>query len=241
MTALAADRLVRTREVNKLSMPVKTNTVIYAGALVFNDAGYARGGVPTQITPVVGVAEKNCNNNPGSNGAINCPINTGEAVGLVNGAGGDALTDANYMQPVYAIDDQTVGATSGGGTRPIAGILINIDSNGLCWVYIAPVLPPFVVQALAGGVKMAMGQHATVAASDTIVTGLANVIAAFAVLDDAPVLTCDRAQASIGNQAGAPAAGSILLETFMPTDATHPTPIAATTFGKKVNWLALGN
>jgi predicted RecA/RadA family phage recombinase len=84
------------------------------------------------------------------------------------------------------------------------------------------------------------GQATTVTASDTIVTGLAKVISVVASLDDAPVIGCDRAQASIGDQAGAPASGSILLKTFKPTASGDATPIAASTFGKKVNWVAVG-
>ncbi len=52
------------------------------------------------------------------------------------------------------------------------------------------------------------------------------------------MIGCDRASASIGDQAGAPAAGSILLKTWKPTATGDATPIAATTFGKKVNWWA---
>ena len=96
--------------------------------------------------------------------------------------------------------------------------------------------PSVTVAAFAG--NTARGQATTVTASDTIVTGLASLSGVIATLDSAPVLTCAQASASIGDQAGAPAAGSFLLQTWMPTDATHPTLIAATTFGNKVNWLA---
>jgi predicted RecA/RadA family phage recombinase len=65
-------------------------------------------------------------------------------------------------------------------------------------------------------------------------------LGAVASLDDAPVIGCDRAQATIGDQAGAPASGSIMLKTFKPTASGDATPIAATTFGKKVNWVAVG-
>ena len=88
--------------------------------------------------------------------------------------------------------------------------------------------------------KIASGQTTTVAASDTIATGLTKVLACVANLDDVPVIGCDRAQAVFGDQAGTPAAGSILIKTFKPTTTTDTTPIAATTFSKKVNWLALG-
>lgn len=96
------------------------------------------------------------------------------------------------------------------------------------------------VVGVAAGYKIARGQTTTVAASDTIVTGLTTVVSAVANLEDAPVIGADRAQAVIGDQAGTPAAGSILIKTFKPTASGDATPIAATTFSKKVNWIAIG-
>lgn len=93
---------------------------------------------------------------------------------------------------------------------------------------------------VAAGYKIARGQATTVAASDTIVTGLTTVVSVVASLESAPVIGCDRASASIGDQAGTPAAGSILVQTWKPTATGDATPIAATTFTKKVNWIAIG-
>lgn len=101
-------------------------------------------------------------------------------------------------------------------------------------------LPPEVVVGVAAGYKLARGQHTTVAASDTVVTGLTTVVAAVAVLDDDPVLDPLFVSCSIGDQAGAPAAGSIYIKSWQATAANDCTPIAATTFGKKVNWIAVG-
>lgn len=97
-----------------------------------------------------------------------------------------------------------------------------------------------VITGTAAGFKVARGQATTVAASDTIVTGLTTVVSAVANLEDVPVIGADRAQAVVGDQAGTPAAGSILIKTFKPTATGDATPIAATTFGKKVNWIAWG-
>lgn len=95
--------------------------------------------------------------------------------------------------------------------------------------------------APAGGLKVVIGQHTTVAASDTIVTGLATVIAVVAVLDADPGDDPASVSATIGDQAGAPAAGSIIIKTWKFTNAaTDVTPTAATTFTKKVNWIAIG-
>lgn len=92
----------------------------------------------------------------------------------------------------------------------------------------------------AGGLKVRYGQHTTVAATDTIVTGLTTVQQVVACLDDDPVAGCQFVVANIGDQAGAPAAGSVRIRTFKATATADTAQIAATTFGKKVNWIAIG-
>ncbi len=92
----------------------------------------------------------------------------------------------------------------------------------------------------ATGLKVAYGQHTSVAASDTIITGLATVVAVVASYDTDPADANDFVSASIGDQAGAPAAGSILIKTWKSADGADVTPAAATAFSKKVNWIALG-
>lgn len=96
------------------------------------------------------------------------------------------------------------------------------------------------IQGLDAGYKIARGQATTATASDTVVTGLATVVAVVANLESAPVIGCDRGTGAIGDQAGTPAAGSILIQTWKPTASGDATPIAATTFSKKVNWIAIG-
>jgi hypothetical protein len=88
--------------------------------------------------------------------------------------------------------------------------------------------------------KIARGQQTTVAAADTIVTGLALVVSVVASMDDDPVDDPFMCSVTKGDQAGAPAAGSIILKTWKNTGGTDPTPVAAGTFGKKVNWIAIG-
>jgi hypothetical protein len=99
-----------------------------------------------------------------------------------------------------------------------------------------PVLDPNAVQ----GVKVVAGQQVTVTASDTIVTGLRKVLAVIVSLDDSQALALSDATATIGDQAGTPAAGAILLKTWKATSAADGTPLAATAFGAKVNWIAFG-
>ena len=95
-------------------------------------------------------------------------------------------------------------------------------------------------KALDSDFAVAFGQHTTIDADDTIVTGLATVDQVVVQLEADPTLTCDRVTGVIGDQAGAPAAGSIQIKSWMPTDLTLTTPIAATSFAKLVNWIAIG-
>ena len=93
----------------------------------------------------------------------------------------------------------------------------------------------------AAGLKVRSGSTTLTSASMTVITGLATVTAVIASLESAPVLTCSDATAQLGDQAGTPAAGSILLKGWMPTGTGDATPIPATGFAsKKVNWLAIG-
>jgi hypothetical protein len=86
--------------------------------------------------------------------------------------------------------------------------------------------------------KPALGQATTASASDTVVTGLSKVTACVANLDSAPTADPETATCSIGDQNGSPAAGSILVQTWKTLGGT---PAAATTFSKKVNWIAIGS
>lgn len=80
------------------------------------------------------------------------------------------------------------------------------------------------------------------AASDTVVTGLATVVAVIAAFDSAPTVKQLFCAAQIGDQAGSPAAGSILIKTYKPTAVNDVTPTPATDFTDNlvIAWLAIG-
>ena len=90
----------------------------------------------------------------------------------------------------------------------------------------------------ANVLAMASGTHTSVTASDTVVTGLREVLFAFVTLTSDPVLTADRATVATPDQVSSP--GNITVKTWMPTSVSNPTPIAATTFTKTVAWIAFG-
>lgn len=91
----------------------------------------------------------------------------------------------------------------------------------------------------AGGPRIACGQHTTITAADTIATGLATVLSVVASYETDPADPNTYVSAQTGDQAGAPAAGSVIIKTWM-QNGTDPTPVAANAFGKKVNWIAIG-
>lgn len=93
------------------------------------------------------------------------------------------------------------------------------------------------VESVSGAaLKIARGQATTVTASDSIVSGLSTILAVVVTLDSDPVDGCAWASAVV------PASGgTFLLNTWMFTNAANDvTPTAATTFSKKVNWIAFG-
>lgn len=95
---------------------------------------------------------------------------------------------------------------------------------------------------VGNGYRIARGVHTQVAASDTVVTGLATVVAVVASFQTGPTVKQLFVEATIGNQAGAPAAGSVLIKTFKPTAVNDVTPVAATDFSEnlEIAWIAIG-
>lgn len=61
-----------------------------------------------------------------TDGAVIVNCYTGSFL-LASGTGADALTEANAGSNVYVVDSITVGATDGGGTRPVAGQMLPND------------------------------------------------------------------------------------------------------------------
>jgi hypothetical protein len=103
------------------------------------------------------------------------------------------------------------------------------------------------VGALVAGLKVAAGVHTQVAAADTVATGLATVLAVVVSFQTNPTREQLLATGTIGNQAGAPAAGSIIIKTWrgkesLVTSDAVADPEAAVDFSgaPKVAWMAIG-
>ena len=62
-----------------------------------------------------------------ANGVLTANVVTGTFL-LQGGTGADALTVTNVQTSVYLINETTVGATNGGSTRPVVGLLVQVPA-----------------------------------------------------------------------------------------------------------------
>ena len=133
MGALSADRNTPFKDTDLLAVPVASGAKIFAGALVVaNAAGYAAAGSAAASLTYLGRAEEFKDNTLGGNGDLVVIVRRRKAFKWGN-AGADAVTAASIGKSCYILDDQTVAKTSGNGVRSIAGIVTEIESDGV-WV-----------------------------------------------------------------------------------------------------------
>lgn len=139
MTALAQDR--KTDQLGTPEQPippflyfgVEGNTTIYGGALVAVDAsGYAVPASATNTQKCVGRALRQVVNTTaagfGTAGALSVTVEQGV---FWYTCPDSTITAANYGAYCYAVDDNNVSLSDAGGTRPVAGYVVAVNSGGL--------------------------------------------------------------------------------------------------------------
>lgn len=245
MTALAADLNVLSRPGtggDLRSYLMADNVKIYKGAVVVIDsAGYLRPARNNATDRVVaGIADEFQDNTLTGHaaGLKRCRVQSDRHFLLLCSA---TASQASVGTPFYALDDQTVRATIGNGNT--AGMVTEYVDATHIWVFIPTPTPAQVTGSAVGGavagLKMAAGRLTTVTATDTVVTGLATVTSVVVSYETDPADANTYVSATIGDQAGTPAAGSVIIKTWKQS-GTDPTPIAADAFSKVVNWIAVG-
>lgn len=112
------------------NFPLLHNVTVYGGSIAITRAGYlVPPTTPSTTDIVVGVIDRYATSAGGTtDGAVTAEVAQGTFF-LRCGTGSDALTQADVNQSIYLIDEQTVGKTNGGSTRPVAGTLRNIDTT----------------------------------------------------------------------------------------------------------------
>lgn len=123
------------------SYPVAADAIIYPGALVAkNTAGYLVPASADNTLLCVGTCDPAAglviDNTGGANGALNAPV----IQGVARYTNGNSMTLAAVGGLVYAVDDESVSTSSAGSTRPIAGTVYLVDTNGV-WVYVGLAAP----------------------------------------------------------------------------------------------------
>jgi hypothetical protein len=130
--ALTQDRMTKRRSGDAFNDPVAASTTLFAGALVcLNAAGNAVPGSASTTLVARGIAVERVVNS-GSAGDERVETIRG-CFPFKNSASGDLITRADIGKPAYIVDDQTVAKTDGTGTRSAAGLIIDLDDDGV-WV-----------------------------------------------------------------------------------------------------------
>ncbi|CUH80720.1 hypothetical protein [Tropicibacter naphthalenivorans] len=132
MAALTSDRNTPARVGDNRQDTVAANVRIFAGALLMRDAaGNLTPGATATGATGVGRAEEAVDNTGGAAGALSVPWCPGVFQALNHGP--DAVSASDLDGLCYFVDDQTVAATDGTGTRSPAGIVEAVTSTHV-WV-----------------------------------------------------------------------------------------------------------
>lgn len=133
MSALVADRNTQMKSAELMPVPVAANVKIFIGSLVVaNATGFAAPGSTAASLTYLGRAEDFVDNTGGADGAKTVIVRREKSFKWANLAA-DAVSQARIGRRCYIVDDQTVAATNGNGTRSPAGIVMAVDADGV-WV-----------------------------------------------------------------------------------------------------------
>lgn len=133
MAALTADRPTPKRDGKTLSLPVAAATKLFAGSIVcVNTSSLAVKGAVSTTLKAAGVAREQADNSAGAASDIRVEVSRGIHQ-FANSSAGDLIALADIGAICYIVDDQTVAKTNGSSTRSAAGIVRDVDANGV-WV-----------------------------------------------------------------------------------------------------------
>lgn len=134
--ALSKDRSTPYRKGDDVGHPVKAGALLYAGALVVLDGGYAAPGHEATGLIAVGRSEQPYDNRGGQDGDLTAAIRTG-VLRFANDAA--APVERSHIGSLcYVVDDERVSASDGGGTRSVAGRIFDLEDAGV-WIDVGPV------------------------------------------------------------------------------------------------------
>ncbi|MEG3640450.1 hypothetical protein [Magnetococcus sp. PR-3] len=128
--ALFTDRTTPEHGGQSFGYPVAAGAVIYQGALVaLNASGFVVPGSTATGLQAIGKALARVDNSTGADGDLLITFKRG--VYSWDNHGTDTITRAHVGGSAYIVDDHTVAATDGTGTRSVAGTIMDITDNGV--------------------------------------------------------------------------------------------------------------
>lgn len=129
---LTADRNTPMKDGDLVSLPMAAVSVFAGSLVVANASGFVtKGAVATTLT-YLGRAEESKDNSAGSAGDKSIMVRRKQAFKWKN-SGADPVLQASLGKVCYIVDDETVASTNGTNTRSQAGIVVQLDSDGV-WV-----------------------------------------------------------------------------------------------------------
>jgi hypothetical protein len=130
--ALTKDRNTPSRSGQQYNYPL-SNVKVYAGSIgCINASGYLTKGAAATGLKCVGRISEQVDNSAGSAGDLRADVENG-IFRWANSADADAIALADVGNVCFIVDDQTVAKTSGSSTRSPAGIIEDVDTDGV-WV-----------------------------------------------------------------------------------------------------------
>lgn len=129
--SLTQDRNTSMKATDVLVLGLAAGARTFAGGIVMlNAAGFAVPGSTATGLTYAGRAEEFVDNTNGAAGAARVPVRRNKAFKWSNDG---SIAQAQLLKSAYVVDDGTVAATDGGGTRSVAGRIVGIDADGV-WV-----------------------------------------------------------------------------------------------------------
>lgn len=128
--ALTKDKGTLQKGGHLVALALAAGAMIHGGAIVVVDSGYADKATTKTGLKFAGIAEEAVDNSGGANGDKTVEVRR-ERVFFAKNSVGDAIAQADLFNQCYLEDDETVAKTNGGGTRSLAGRIIQVDSNGI--------------------------------------------------------------------------------------------------------------
>lgn len=130
---LTKDRSTPFREGVFTSEPLAAGAEVFAGGIVVVDTatGFAQAAAEGTGLVARGIAQEHVVGGAvDGETAVKCRHGWHQ---VKNSAGADEITRAHLGQDAYLVDDETVALTDGGGTRSVAGPIVDVDADGV-WI-----------------------------------------------------------------------------------------------------------